>query len=341
VVHTRGPLLEETHYYPFGLMMAGISSKALNGVVENKRGFNGNELQSKEFFDQSGLEFYDFNARSYDQQIGRFLHVDPKSANAPDWSPYRAFYDNPIKYIDPNGQLEYESAEAFAKANKGKTWDKDRGKGDWLKSDREMNTDVWGKANKFNLQQKDGFKQYNSIEQRTGFYGWYAVQEYLRGGETKWAGAAFIVAKQMTLMDVFYNSGDLQMIYGVKDAKDLNGFANAGNKAIFDDIFDNLRDNLNGVPKKGAAATQWDAQTLHREQFDVVQPVYEAWIKYNPKLNYYLQEFASGKGLSRFMRMPSQLKFEGKIMNAQNRYNHGMNKNVPFYEMLQTSQIIR
>src|SRR6185437_3650753 len=120
VTHTRGPLLEEDHYYPFGLTMAGISDKAIkNQYAENKYKFNqGTELQNKEFSDGSGLEMYSTEYRGYDPQIGRFWQQDPLTELNEGWSPYSFVNDNPINLSDPLG-LDNDSTGPKPKPNPG------------------------------------------------------------------------------------------------------------------------------------------------------------------------------------------------------------------------------
>lgn len=87
--------------------MAGISSKALNFGNENKYKFGGKELQSNEFSDGSGMELYDFQARNYDPQVGRWWSGDPKADKSVWLSPYNYCLNNPIKFFDPDGQFPY------------------------------------------------------------------------------------------------------------------------------------------------------------------------------------------------------------------------------------------
>ncbi len=84
-----------SYYYPFGLTMSGISSRAAGGV-ENKRKFNGIE-QNTDF----DLNMYDAHYRNLDPQIGRFWQLDPKPSDS--ISLYAFGFNNPIRYSDPLG----------------------------------------------------------------------------------------------------------------------------------------------------------------------------------------------------------------------------------------------
>ena len=97
VTQISSPLLEETHYYPFGLTMAGISSSALKGrqYPENKKRYNGIEFNTD-------LDLYEYDAfyRTLDPQIGRWKQMDPKMEKMEAWSPYASNFNNPIRYSD-------------------------------------------------------------------------------------------------------------------------------------------------------------------------------------------------------------------------------------------------
>ncbi|NLN26294.1 MAG: RHS repeat-associated core domain-containing protein, partial [Bacteroidetes bacterium] len=94
--------LQLNHYYPFGMLPPSLrTSNTIGALKDNRYLYNG-----KEFNDDFDLNWYDYGARFYDPQIGRWHSVDPLCEVNRRWSPYRYAYNNPLRYIDPDGMLE-------------------------------------------------------------------------------------------------------------------------------------------------------------------------------------------------------------------------------------------
>lgn len=96
---TAGNIIEENHYYAYGLRIAALSSRKLGnsyeGELKNKYLYQGAYAELDE-----DIGWNDFALRNYDAQIGRWVQQDPYQEFA---SPYVGMGNDPINLIDPSG----------------------------------------------------------------------------------------------------------------------------------------------------------------------------------------------------------------------------------------------
>jgi RHS repeat-associated protein len=96
--------LQQNHYYPFGMLNPSLStSNTIGALKDNRYLYNG-----KEFNDDFDLDWYDYGARFYDAQIGRWNSVDPLAEKKPWLSPYHFCSNNPLNRLDPDGRDDFE-----------------------------------------------------------------------------------------------------------------------------------------------------------------------------------------------------------------------------------------
>jgi RHS repeat-associated protein len=123
-------VLEEHHYYPFGLEHNGYNSAKKEyeaklvevtlpeggkisifkpRVIQVVNSGYQYQYNGKEWQDELGLNWYDYQARNYDPALGRWFNIDPASEVSRRFSPYTYALDNPVFFIDPDGMI----AEGF------------------------------------------------------------------------------------------------------------------------------------------------------------------------------------------------------------------------------------
>ncbi|MBP7731885.1 MAG: RHS repeat-associated core domain-containing protein [Bacteroidales bacterium] len=94
-------IVQKASYYPFGLIMKrtdfGSASYPKNNYLYNGKELNSDKMPSE------ALNWYDYGARFYDPQIGRFITLDRFTEKYLDFTPYQYAANNPVKYLDFNG----------------------------------------------------------------------------------------------------------------------------------------------------------------------------------------------------------------------------------------------
>ena len=117
VVHRKKRVSEEkkcVNYYPFGLLQKGYHTYTNPNGNDVAKRF---KFGGKEYDESLGLDTYDFGARNYNPNLGRWMNIDPLAEKMRRHSPYNYAFDNPIYFIDPDGMAPMSGQGDFIAEN--------------------------------------------------------------------------------------------------------------------------------------------------------------------------------------------------------------------------------
>ncbi|MCE4065085.1 hypothetical protein LXM63_08255 [Chryseobacterium gleum] len=89
-----GEVTQNIEYFPSGEVFVENHNKASNNSPYK---FNAKELDGE-------TGYYYYGARYYNPRVSLWLNVDPLAEKFPSWSPYAYAFNNPVRFIDPDGK---------------------------------------------------------------------------------------------------------------------------------------------------------------------------------------------------------------------------------------------
>ncbi|HMV09133.1 MAG TPA: RHS repeat-associated core domain-containing protein [Cyclobacteriaceae bacterium] len=96
VEHIKSPVVQQDDYYAFGLE---FNSYQREHAAKNNYLYNGKEKQ-----DELDLGWLDYGVRMYMADIGRWGVIDPSADKMLAWSPFNYVFNNPTRFVDPDGR---------------------------------------------------------------------------------------------------------------------------------------------------------------------------------------------------------------------------------------------
>ena len=108
VMAQNGTVEQVTHYYPFG----GVMRESTNPGLQPYK-YGGKELDRT-----SGLDAYDFGARTYFADRMQWGKMDPLCEKYYDWSPYGYCGNNPVNYSDHKGGFRTDFLDGLRGSHK-------------------------------------------------------------------------------------------------------------------------------------------------------------------------------------------------------------------------------